>query len=376
MPSLSFVLPHWLYWVMLLIFPLIAMYLLSRQRRNPPDRRPSLFIAYLFWFLSGYLGIHRFYLRSGWGFVFIPVFLGIIYCNTQIREVRDDESRTFAALEQAQAARERARPREGIEPTPESKAELEHAEAEVRTLDADYQKAKGIRDHWKSLASGGAIALAVMLLIDAALLPGLVRRRRALELAEPSLEVVHPDAVAGVHEGGVGEDPTLAVHSKVTDFIDGISTKVGLFVAWWAVIAVFAYYYEVVGRFIFNSPTNWVHESMFLMFGMQYILCGAYAYCEDQHVRVDVIYAQFSRRGKAIADIITSVFFFIFTVTLLVTSLRFALDAVSVGEHSFTEWGIQYWPVKLTMPIGAALIVLQGLSKLIKDIMIVSRKVA
>ena len=93
-------------------------------------------------------------------------------------------------------------------------------------------------------------------------------------------------------------------------------------------------------------------------------------------MRVDVIYAQFSRRGKAIADILTSVFFFIFTVTLLVTSLRFALDAVSVGEHSFTEWGIQYWPVKLTMPIGAALIVLQGLSKLIKDIMIVSRKVA
>lgn len=52
------------------------------------------------------------------------------------------------------------------------------------------------------------------------------------------------------------------------------------------------------------------------------------------------------------------------------------MDAVSVGEHSFTEWGIQYWPVKLTMPIGAALMVLEGISKLIKDIMIVTRKVA
>src|SRR5437870_8218640 len=170
--------------------------------------------------LSVCFGIPRFSQRSAWGYDFSPVVLGTIYCNTQIREVRDDESRTFAALEQAQAARERARPREGVEPTPESKTEGERAEAEVRTLDADYQKAKGIRDHWKSLASGGAIALAVMLLIDAALLPGLVRRRRALELAEPSLEVVHPDAVAGVHEGGVGEDPTLAVHSKVTDIID------------------------------------------------------------------------------------------------------------------------------------------------------------
>ena len=48
------------------------------------------------------------------------------------------------------------------------------------------------------------------------------------------------------------------------------------------------------------------------MFGMQYMLCGAFAYREDQHVRVDVVYAKFSPRGKAIADIITSVFFFIF----------------------------------------------------------------
>jgi TRAP-type mannitol/chloroaromatic compound transport system permease small subunit len=179
-----------------------------------------------------------------------------------------------------------------------------------------------------------------------------------------------------VHEGGVGEDPTLAVHSRFTDIIDRISTNVGQYVAYWALIAVFGYYYEVMVRFVFNSPTNWLHESMFLMFGMQYMLSGAFAYCEDQHVRVDVIYAQFSVRGKAIADIITSVFFFIFAVTMLWTTIRFAMDSVSVGEHSFTEWGIQYWPVKLTMPIGAALLVLQGISKLIKDVIIVTRKAA
>jgi TRAP-type mannitol/chloroaromatic compound transport system permease small subunit len=43
------------------------------------------------------------------------------------------------------------------------------------------------------------------------------------------------------------------------------------------------------------------------------------------------------------------------------------------GEVSFTEWGVQYWPVKLMMPIGAALLALQGLSKLIKDILILKR---
>ena len=378
MPSLNFVLPHWLYWAGLLVFPLIAMYLVERQRRNPPDRRPTLFIAYLFWLLAGFLGIHRFYLRSAWGAVFIPVFLGILYCNGQIREVRDDESRTFAALEQAQYAAALVRP-PAEDATPEAKREAttayEQAEAALRKLEAEYHTAKGVRDHWKTLASGAAIALALMLLVDGALLPGLVRRRRALELAEPSTEVIHPEPPP-VYEGGVGEDPTLTVHTRMTDAIERVNVAIGQYVAYWAVIAVFAYYYEVLARFVFNSPTNWVHESMFLMFGMQYMLCGAFAYKEDQHVRVDVFYAKFSRRGKAIADIGTSVFFFIFLVTMLWTGARFAMDSVQVGEHSFTEWGIQYWPVKLAIPIGAALMVLQGISKLIKDIMLVTRREA
>lgn len=374
MPSLSFVLPHWLYWGVLLVFPAIALFFVARQTRNPPDRRPSLFIAYLFWLLAGFLGIHRFYLRSGWGFVFIPVFLAILYCNGQIREVRDDESRTFAALQQAQYAAELTRPKTDAA-SPEAAKAFAEAEAYSRKLDVEYQAAKAVRDHWKNLASAGAIALALMLLVDAALLPGLVRRRRALELAEPDHEAAHPEPPA-LHEGGIGEDPTLGLRNPFTDVIERINVAAGKYVAWWALIAVFGYYYEVMARFVFNSPTNWVHESMFLMFGMQYMLCGAFAYKEDQHVRVDVFYAKFSPRGKAIADIFTSVFYFIFTVTMLWTTIRFAMDSVSVGEHSFTEWGIEYWPIKLTMPIGAALMVLQGISKLLKDIMLVTRKAA
>jgi TRAP-type mannitol/chloroaromatic compound transport system permease small subunit len=372
MPSLTFVLPHWLYWSGLLIFPLIAGYLAARQRKNPPGYKPSLFIAYLFWLLAGYLGIHRFYIRSAWAFVFIPVFLAIVYCTSQVRDVRDEDSRTFAAMEQAQTEFDLANS-ERAGAAPGGAEALARAQAELKAKTAEYGVAKAVSDHWRALARGAGIALALMLLVDAVLLPGAVRRRYALEAAEPTREAVHPDAPA-LHEGGIGEDPTLDVHSRITDVIDALSLRVGGFVAWWGIIAVFVYYYEVIGRFVFNSPTNWVHESMFLMFGMQYMLSGAFGYREDQHVRVDVIYAKFSTRGKAIADLITSVFFFTFIVTMLWTGARFALDAVQVGERSFTEWGIQYWPVKLTIPIGAALLTLQGVSKLLKDIMIVTRK--
>ena len=142
----------------------------------------------------------------------------------------------------------------------------------------------------------------------------------------------------------------------------------GELVAYWAVLAVFAYYFEVIGRYVFNSPTNWVHESTFLMFGMQYMIAGAYAYRGESHVRVDLIYSKLSPRGKAICDLISSVFFFIFIGTMLVDRLDLRRRRDRGGEVSFTEWGIQYWPVKLTIPLGAALLLLQGIARLIKDV--------
>jgi TRAP-type mannitol/chloroaromatic compound transport system permease small subunit len=376
MPTLNFVLPLWMYWTGLALFPLVAMYLVARQRRRGAPAEPILFTAYLFWLTAGFAGIHRFYLKSWWGFAFVPFLIAVIYCNAQVRDVREGVSRTFAALERAQTALKDARndlqraQSDGV-PADAAAASVAKAQAALTPRQADYQAAQAIHQHWFGLARNFALVIAVLLLVDAFLIPGLARRRRALEgpVAAP---VAPPGPV--VHEQGTAEDPTLGFHTHVTDAIERVNVKAGEYVAYWAVISVFVYYYEVMARFLYNSPTNWVHESMFLMYGMQYMISGAYAYREDQHVRVDVVYSKLTARGKAIADIVSSVFFFIFALTLLWTGGRFAMDAVNNAETSFTEWGVQYWPVKLTIPIGAMLIVLQGVSKLIKDILFVARK--
>ncbi|HWD36738.1 MAG TPA: TRAP transporter small permease subunit, partial [Casimicrobiaceae bacterium] len=295
------------------------------------------------------------------------------FCNAQIRDVSDDTSRTFAALERAQHTAEVAKP-DTPTPTPEAAEAHKRAQDELAKSKSEYDSAQAITDTWRGRARIGAIVLAIMLLVDAVLLPTLVRRRAAYETAHPPPAEVVPPGVPAVAEPVLAEDPTLHFHSRVTDWIEAINVRAGEFVAWWSLIAVFVYYYEVVARYVFNSPTNWVHESMFLMFGMQYMLSGAYAYREDQHVRVDVIYAKFSPRGKAIADIVTSLFFVIFVGTMFVTGIRFAGDAINVREVSFTEWGIQYWPVKLMIPIGAGLLLLQGIAKLLKDVLFVARR--
>jgi TRAP-type mannitol/chloroaromatic compound transport system permease small subunit len=372
MPTLNFVLPHWMYWGGLLLFPLLAMYLVAKQRREGAPREPTLFNAYLFWLTAGFAGLHRFYLRSLWGFLFVPFFLGIIYCTSQVREVRDDVSRTFAALGQAENAVRQAAPIDAANPTADERAGLAKAQAEVASERKEYEAAAAVSEAWNDRARWLAIALAALMLGDALLIPGVVRRAHASGDSGPrGADLVLPPEA---QQQGTGEDPTRGMHSRFTDVIERVNAKAGEFVAYWAVISVFVYYYEVIARFMFNSPTNWVHESMFLMFGMQYMISGAYAYYEDQHVRVDVVYSHLSPRGKAVADIISSLFFFIFTITMLVTGWRFAFDAIHNTEISFTEWAVQYWPVKLCIPIGAALIVLQGISKLTKDIMIVRGK--
>jgi TRAP-type mannitol/chloroaromatic compound transport system permease small subunit len=360
-----------MYWGTLIFFPLIAIFLVARQRRLGEPRGPSLFIGYLFLICSGFMGLHRFYLRSAWGLAFIPVLLVILHVNDVIRDHREDVSRTHAAYESSVNDVNRAKFSPNTEATPAMTERLQKAQAAEAKAKAEADHEANELSRWQDYSRWLALLMAAMLLVDAVLLPFLVRRadkREAAERANAPPEIVAPD----VPPIGTHEDPTLHLHTRVTDKLEWLNVRIGEFVAYWAVISVFAYYYEVVARYLFNSPTNWVHESMFLMYGMQYMLCGAYAYRVDQHVRVDVFYTRFSPRGKAIADIITSVFFFIFILTMLWTGTRFAMDAINNGEVSFTEWGIQYWPVKLTLPIGAALMALQGLSKLIKDIVLVT----
>ena len=154
----------------------------------------------------------------------------------------------------------------------------------------------------------------------------------------------------------------------MTRVFDWISEYSGLFVGFWTINAVFAYGFEVISRYIFNKPTIWVHESCFLLFGMQYLISGAYAYLHGSHVAVDIVYNKLPKRGQHGLDIFTSVFSFIFFITLLGTSYRFAMDSILMNERSVETWQIHYGPVKATMFIGAILILLALISKLYKDI--------
>ncbi|MQA65402.1 MAG: TRAP transporter small permease subunit [Alphaproteobacteria bacterium] len=357
MPNLTFVLPHWFYWSGLVFLPLGAMWLARRSETRLGPRGLSRGIAYLFLVTTGFIGIHRFYCRNWLGVLYLPVFGVMLYCNARVRGLRNAVSQARHDLAGADFAVERLQKAIAVGQS-DAADKLAQAQAQL----AAARDALAVRlsqfDAWDTAAMALLIVILAGLAFDAWRLPKLLRTAAAREGAEPSSPIsILPPAETGHARGG-----------RLARTIDGLSRWSGHFVAYWSVIAVFVYYYEVIARYVFNSPTNWAHESMFLMFGMQYLLAGAFALREDAHVRVDVLYGMLGRRAQAAVDIATSVFFFIFCSALLWTGWTFFLDSYSVREVSFTEWAIQYWPVKFSMVLGAALILLQGGVKLTRDI--------
>jgi TRAP-type mannitol/chloroaromatic compound transport system permease small subunit len=362
MPELEFVLPHWLYWSGLVIFPLVALFIFRSSAKKEAKKVLSLPLAYFMLLVGGFIGIHRLYLKSRWAIIFIALFATTLMLNIEVRQARDEISGTKNSIRLAEFKLVRAEKalknnRRGAE------QKIEQAQAQLAQAKTEFSASEENSAYWDIVVNiiGGAILF--LLLVDALLLPKLVQQREALERGPPE-EGFHCPSTEAEYDDRL--EPF--VFTRIISRINGLA---GEFVAYWSVIAVFVYYYEVIARYVFNSPTNWAHEGMFLMFGMQYLLAGGFVLRENAHVRVDVLYLHLSNRGKAIVDLFTSIFFFIFMFTLLLTGWIFFHDSYEVQEVSFTEWGIQYWPIKFALPLGAVMLLLQGLAQLIKDVAIV-----
>lgn len=169
-------------------------------------------------------------------------------------------------------------------------------------------------------------------------------------------------------------DPVLqASGNAFTRVLDWVTESSGIFVSLWTVNAVCVYFYEVVARYVFDAPTIWAHQASYLMFGMQYLLAGGFALLHGDHVRVDVVYIKIPRRAQIGVDIFTSTFFFIFAVALAGSCLRFFTDSLDMQEVTEETWQVQFYPVKGAMVLGAFFLILAGLSKLIKDILLFTR---
>lgn len=142
-------------------------------------------------------------------------------------------------------------------------------------------------------------------------------------------------------------------------------------IAAWGILVLFVLLMaDVITRYLVGRPAIWTAELAQMVFAVYAIICGGWLLAERAHVNVDIFYGAFPRRGKATADITTSVLFFAFVLVLLWQSWDMAWDSMQRMERTNSVWKPYVWPVKLAIPIAAALLLLQGIVRLVADVRI------
>jgi TRAP-type mannitol/chloroaromatic compound transport system permease small subunit len=151
-------------------------------------------------------------------------------------------------------------------------------------------------------------------------------------------------------------------------FVDGLSTVVGILAAWLIAPLVFAICFEVVSRYFFNAPTSWSYELGYLLTGAGWLLGLAFTQRRNAHIRIDIFYARFSPRRKALVDIVLhAVFVLPFLAWLCVVLDQRMMAAIASGELTGQSgWNPPIWPFRAVFFVSFVLLALQILADVLR----------
>ena len=156
---------------------------------------------------------------------------------------------------------------------------------------------------------------------------------------------------------------------KVLGAIDAASHWAGWLSAFLIPAMMLIMTWEVVARYLLRQPTIWAMETSQYFFLATTVLGGGYLLLHGGHVNVAILYTRLNTRTRAIVDVVTSLFFFFFVLALLRSAWVATVEAVVDLEHSPTYWGPPIYPVYIVMTLGILLILVQGMAKLVRDLM-------
>jgi TRAP-type mannitol/chloroaromatic compound transport system permease small subunit len=157
---------------------------------------------------------------------------------------------------------------------------------------------------------------------------------------------------------------------KAVNFIDNINIWSGKVVAWMVLPMIGSLVYEVVSRYFFNAPTIWAGDLSTILYGAFFMLGSAYTLQRQQHIRTDFLYANWSMKTKGWVDSILYITcYFPGLGIFLWLSWTYALKSTMLQERIISSpWMPYIWPLKLCIPASVLLLLIQGVSELIKSL--------
>ena len=156
---------------------------------------------------------------------------------------------------------------------------------------------------------------------------------------------------------------------KLSRGIDAFTRWTGKRLAWLILLAVIVSAVNAIVRKTFDTSSNAWLELQWVLFSIVFLLCSPWTLLDNEHIRIDIVNNMLPKRVRDSIDVIGHVFFLMpLAVVMIITGGPFFMRSVEINEQSGNAGGLPQWPAKSLIIIGFTLLLVQGISELIKRI--------
>lgn len=149
--------------------------------------------------------------------------------------------------------------------------------------------------------------------------------------------------------------------------VDRLSTLVGRAFAWSIVLLTLLVSWEVFSRYVLNHPHPWALDAQIMLYGILFMMAGAYTLAHQGHVRGDILYGSFSPRVQASVDLVLFIIFYLPGVLALTwAGWNYANESLAIRENTFSPDPLPLYPFKFVIPFAGAMLLIQGVVEILR----------
>jgi TRAP-type mannitol/chloroaromatic compound transport system permease small subunit len=151
--------------------------------------------------------------------------------------------------------------------------------------------------------------------------------------------------------------------------VDRLSTWLGQVFAWSIVLLTLGISWEVFSRYVMNEPHDWALNGQIMLYGILFMMAGAYTLSKNGHVRGDVLYGFFRPRTQATIDLVLYFLFFLPGIVALTwAGWEYFNESLAIREKTFSATPLPLYPFKFFIPLAGAILLLQGVVEIVRCI--------
>lgn len=157
---------------------------------------------------------------------------------------------------------------------------------------------------------------------------------------------------------------------KVIRWIDWFSEWCGKVIAFLCFPLIIGLTYEVFARYMFHAPTEWAYDVTYILYGTIFMLAAAFTLLRKGHIRTDLFYSKWTPRTQGRVDaLMYLLFYFPGIILFLWAGYDYAAHSWATRETAaLSPWRPIIYPFKTVIPVTAVLLLIQGVSELLKSV--------